>query len=105
MTLNITGTFKKYVLPNLPYVLMFWFFDKLGMAYRLAPGTDFLKKLTASMGTINTAFSTLWPSFDSFDSLVGIAGTAIIYAIVYSKKKNAKKWRKDVEHGSARWSA
>lgn len=105
MTLNITGTLKKYILPNLPYVLMFWFFDKLGMAYRLAPGTDFLKKLTASMGTINTAFSTLWPSFDSFDLLVGIAGTAIIYAIVYSKKKNAKKWRKDVEHGSARWGA
>ena len=101
--MNITATLKKYVLPNLPYVMMFWFFDKLGMAYRLAPGGDFLKKLTASVGTINTAFASLAPSFHPFDLLVGIAGAGIIYGIVWTKKRNAKKYRKDVEYGSARW--
>jgi len=103
MKLNITPTIKKYVIPNLPYMLIFWFCDKLGMAYRLAAGVDFLKKLTGTMRTINSAFSSLLPSFNPFDLMVGIVGTVIIYGVVYMKKKNAKKYRKDVEHGSARW--
>ena len=103
--MSVTTSLKKYVLPNLPYVMMLWFFDKLGMAYRLAPGADFLKKLTASVGTINTAFASLAPSIHPFDLLVGIAGAGIIYGIVWNKKRNAKKYRKDVEYGSARWSA
>jgi len=103
MKLNIIPTLKKYTIPNLPYLLIFWFCDKLGMAYRLAVGADFLRKLTDTMRTINTAFSSLLPSFNPFDLLVGIAGAAILYGVVYMKKKNAKKWRKDVEYGSARW--
>lgn len=109
MTKINTDKLKKYVLPNLPYLLIFWFCDKLGMAYRLAAGQslpgskDFLKNLTGMARTINTAFASPAPSFVPFDLLVGIAGAAIIYGVVYTKKKNAKKWRKDVEHGSARW--
>lgn len=94
---------KKRVLPNLPYALMFWFSNKAGEAYRLADGADFLKKLINSVNTLGAAMSSPLPSFQPFDLLVGAAGTALIYAILYSKKKNAKKWRKDVEHGSARW--
>jgi len=101
--MSITTSLKKYILPYLPYAMMFWFFDKLGMAYRLAPGADFLKKLTGSMSTINTAFASLAPSFHPFDLLVGIAGAAIIFGIVWNKKRNAKKYRKDIEYGSARW--
>jgi type IV secretion system protein VirD4 len=98
-----TDKLKKHVLPLLPYVLILWFFSKLGTAYRLADGTDFLQKLTGMMRTINAAFANPLPSIDPFDLLVGMAGAGIIYAVVWQKKKNARKWRKDVEYGSARW--
>jgi len=98
-----TEKLKKYVLPNLPYLLVFWFFDKLGWAYRLAPGVDFVRKLTGSVTTINAAFANPLPSLVPFDLFVGIAGAAAIYAVVYFKGKNARKYRKGVEYGSARW--
>jgi len=100
---KITPFLKKYVLPNLPYVMIFWFADKLGEAYRLASGKDFLQKLIHIMGTLNKAMANPMPSFVPFDLLVGLAGAALVYAIVYIKKQNAKKYRPDVEHGSARW--
>jgi type IV secretion system protein VirD4 len=98
-----TEKLKKYILPNLPYLLVFWFFDKLGWAYRLAPGVDFVRKLTGSVTTINAAFANPLPSLVPFDLFVGLAGAAAIYAIVYFKGKNARKYRKGVEYGSARW--
>jgi type IV secretion system protein VirD4 len=98
-----TEKLKKYVLPNLPYLLVFWFFDKLGWAYRLAPGVDFVRKLTGSVTTINAAFANPLPSLVPFDLFVGLAGAAAIYAVVYFKGKNARKYRKGVEYGSARW--
>ena len=98
-----TEKLKKYVLPNLPYLLVFWFFDKLGWAYRLAPGVDFVRKLTGSVTTINAAFANPLPSLVPFDLFVGVAGAAAIYAVVYFKGKNARKYRKGVEYGSARW--
>lgn len=101
--MTITTKLKKYVLPYLPYALIFWFANKLGMAYRLAEGANFLKKLTGSMATLNAAISKPLPSFVPFDLLIGVAGAAIIYAVVYFKGKNAKKYRKGVEYGSARW--
>jgi len=102
-TSEVTASLKKYVMPNLPYVLIFWFANKLGMAYRLADGKDFLQKFIHSMSTLNAAMAKPMPSFDLFDLTVGLLGTVIIYAIVYGKKKNAKKYRKDMEYGSARW--
>lgn len=98
-----TDKLKKYVLPNLPYLLIFWFCDKLGEAYRLASGMDFGTKLLGMVTTINMAFSSFAPSFHQRDLLVGLAGTVIIYSVVYVRKKNAKKYRKDEEYGSARW--
>ena len=98
-----TEKLKKYVLPNLPYLLIFWFFNKLGWAYRLAPGVDFVRKLTGSVTTINAALANPLPSLVPFDLFVGIAGAAAIYAVVYFKGKNARKYRKGVEYGSARW--
>jgi len=47
--------------------------------------------------------SNILPSFELFDIMVGISGTAIVYAVVYTKKKNAKLYRRDIEYGSARW--
>ena len=98
-----TDKLKKYVLPNLPYLLIFWFFNKLGWAYRLAPGSDIVRKLTGCVETINGAFANPLPSLVPFDLLVGVAGAAAIYAVVYFKGRNARKYRKGVEYGSARW--
>ena len=101
--MKVIPILKRRVLPNLPYVMVFWFACKLGESYRLANGGNFLQKLTGSMSTLNAAMMRPMPSFVPFDLIVGLAGAAIIYAVVRHKKKNAKKWRKDVEHGSARW--
>jgi len=100
---KLTAFLKRRVLPNFPYLLVFWFANKLGTAYRLASGKDFLQRMTRSMTTLNTAMANILPSYDLFDLMVGAAGAALVYAIVYSRKKNAKKFRKDVEYGSARW--
>lgn len=93
---------KKYVVPNLPYLLIFWFFCKIGEAYRLAAGAGFGMKLIGMMKTIGPAFGTIAPSH-GFDLLVGLIGAVVLRLVVYNKVRNAKKFRKDVEYGSARW--
>ena len=93
---------KKYVVPNLPYLLIFWFFCKIGEAYRLAAGADFGMKLIGMMKTIGPAFGTIAPGH-GFDLLVGLIGAVVLRLVVYNKVRNAKKFRKDVEYGSARW--
>jgi type IV secretion system protein VirD4 len=100
---KIAPFLKKCVIPNLPYALIFWFADKLGEAYRLAHGRDILQKFIHCMATLGDAMSRPAPSFVPFDLTVGLAGTLIVFVVVYIKKKNAKKYRKDQEYGSARW--
>ena len=100
-----TTNIKKYVLPYLPYVFLFWLFSKCGEAYRVSPGSDVLRKLMNAIANLNIAMSRPLPSFNPFDLLVGLIGAAALFCIVSYKKKNAKKWRKDIEYGSARWSA
>nr|WP_325186093.1 type IV secretory system conjugative DNA transfer family protein [uncultured Oscillibacter sp.] len=97
------GSLKKYLLPNLPYLFMAWGCLKLGTAYRLAAGANIGQKLVGMMGTINMAFASPAPGLDPVDWLVGIAGAAAIRLFVYVKAKNAKKYRRDEEYGSARW--
>ena len=94
---------KKYVVPNLPYLFIFWFFCKVGTAYRLAEGADFGAKLIGMMKTIGPAFGTITPGLAGFDLLVALVGAVVLRLMVYNKVKNAKKFRKDVEYGSARW--
>ncbi|AOT68780.1 VirD4-like conjugal transfer protein, CD1115 family [Geosporobacter ferrireducens] len=98
-----TDNLRKYVLPNLPYVPVFWFADKLGEAWRLAPGEDALDKLIYGIGILDAVMAKPLPSLHPHDLLAGAAGAAAVYATVYFKKKNARKWRKDREYGSARW--
>ena len=98
-----TDKIKKYVLPNLPHAMMFWFFSKCGEAYRLSAESDALRKLMDAIANLNTALSKPLPSFHPFDLCVGLVGAAAIYGFVWYRKKNAKKWRKDIEYGSARW--
>ena len=94
---------KKIILTNLPYFLIGLFATKLGEALRLAPGITFQEKL-AGIGTgFSTAFANGAPSFHPADLCVGMAIGAAIRLLVYTKGKNAKKYRKNVEYGSARW--
>jgi type IV secretion system protein VirD4 len=97
------ATIKQYVLPNLPYGVLFWVFSKCGEAYRLAAGRDVPYKLMGAFKNLDTAISHPLPSFDLFDLTIGLVGAAAVYCFVLYKKKTAKKWRKDMEYGSARW--
>ena len=94
---------RKYVLPNLPYLFVFWFFTKIGTAYRIAPGADFGTKLMGMLDTFPKAFETYWPGLGGIDLLVGLAGAAGVYLLIQSKIKQAKKFRRDAEYGTARW--
>ena len=94
---------KKWILPNLPYVGIALFATKLGQAIRIAPGTDFSGKVLHMMDGLHAAFSTAAPSFHPLDLCVGVLGAAAIRLTVYVKGKNAKKFRKNTEYGSARW--
>ena len=94
---------KKFLLPNIPYVLIALFATKLGQAWRLAPGTDFSGKALHLMEGFAAAFQSALPSFHPIDLCVGVAAALLIWLIVYVKGKNAKKFRKNLEYGSARW--
>ena len=94
---------KKFLLPNIPYVFIALFATKLGQAWRFAPGMDFSGKALHLMEGFATAFSSLVPSFHPIDLCVGVAAALLIRLIVYVKGKNAKKFRKNLEYGSARW--
>ena len=94
---------KKLLLPNIPYVFIALLATKLGQAARLAPGTDFSGKALHIMEGLQAAFSSIAPSFHPTDLLVGIALAGILRLAVYVKGKNAKKFRKNEEYGSARW--
>ena len=99
----MTGKLKKALLPNLPYLLFAWLFDKLCQAVRLSPGADASEKLLRIAQGFTEAFSSLWLSLHPLDLLLGVAGAALVRLAVYLKAKNAKKYRRGVEYGSARW--
>ena len=94
---------KKFLLPNIPYVFIALFATKLGQAWRLAPGMDFSGKALHLMEGFAAAFRSALPSFHPIDLCVGVAAALLIRLIVYVKGKNAKKFRKNLEYGSARW--
>ena len=77
----------------------------VGTAYRLAAGAGFGEKLLGLGQTVGAAFADFAPGLAPFDWLVGIVGAAVFRLLIYFKSKNAKKYRRDAEYGSARWSA
>ena len=101
----MTDKLRKYVLPNIPYVLIGWVFLKLGTAYRLAAGAGFGEKLLGLGRAVGAAFADFAPGFAPFDWLVGIVGAATFRLLIYFKSKDAKKYRRDEEYGSARWGS
>ena len=94
---------RKIILSNVPYLFVALFATKLGLAWRLSEGADASAKLLNLLDTLAAAFSSPAPSFHPFDLCVGIIVAGILRGIVYIKSKNAKKYRKNEEYGSARW--
>ena len=94
---------KKWIIPNIPYLLFVYLFDKVAQAIRLTPGLDASQKLLHLGEGFTAAFASYAPSIHLIDILAGIAGAVIIRLIIYVKGKNAKKYRKNMEYGSARW--
>lgn len=88
-----------------PYLLFGYFGDKLAYAYRMTAAPDFFNKLVGSLANLGAAFGTILPSFHPKDLLFGAVFGAGMRFAVYFKGKNAKKFRKGEEYGSARWSA
>ncbi len=94
---------KKLLLMNLPYLFVALFATKFGQAWRLSAGTDASGKLLRLMDGLTAAFSSPLPSFHPADLGVGVLLAAVLRLAVYVKGRNAKKFRKNVEYGSARW--
>lgn len=97
---------KKYIIPNFPYVLLLWFFSKIAEGYRLSSGMDMVTKAMSAVSGLGAVITeNPFPSFYFYDLLAGLTGAVAIRAVVYFKGKSAKKYRHDVEYGSARWGA
>ena len=94
---------KKLLLPNLPYIFIGYFVNKLVQVYRITAGADILEKIFKLSESINTVFKAPLPSFNGIDLLSGIIGAVLVRFFVYQKSKNAKKYRKGIEYGSASW--
>ncbi len=94
---------KKIVLRTMPYVCIALYGTKIGQAWRLAGGTAFAEKFLHWGDGFMQALASPLPSFYPQDVLAGMAIAAAFYAAVYVKGKNAKKFRHNVEYGSAHW--
>lgn len=99
----MTPKLKKMLIANIPYLFVALLASKLGLAWRLAEGGDVSEKMLNLFSALATAFSTLTPSFHPFDLLIGFLVAAAFRLAVYAKSKNAKRFRKNEEYGSARW--
>ena len=94
---------KKLILLNLPYILVGLFATNFGEAWRLAQGGNASEKMLGLFAVLPDALGSFWPSLHPLDLLVGICCGAALRLAVYLKGKNAKKYRHNVEYGSARW--
>ena len=94
---------KKLLILNLPYFLVGLFATNLGEAWRLAEGADSSAKILSFFHALPIALNNPLPSFHPLDLLIGILCGAGLRLTVYLKGKNAKKYRHNVEYGSARW--
>ena len=96
---------KKLVLTNIPYILTAFYTNRASFLYRNSPGKDIGKKLLYAMEHADRMLTGLQPSFNWRDMLTGIVAAVILKLLVWQKQSDAKKLRKGIEYGSARWSA
>ena len=101
--MRIDKKLKKKLILNAPYALFAYLFDKAAQAIRLAPGSNASQKLLRLGDGFRTALANPFPGFHPIDLLIGVAGAVVVWIAVYVKGKNAKKFRKNMEYGSARW--
>ena len=101
--MSITPTLRRYVMPNLPYLMFLWFFASLAQAYRIAPGADVGAKILGMIDTLGAVLASPLRGLAVSDLLIGLIGAALVRLFVYVKGKNAKKYRNGVEYGSARF--
>ena len=94
---------KKLVLTNLPYVLTAFYADRASCLYRSSLGEDIGNKLLYAMEHADRIFTGILLSFDLRDLLVGVTVAVILKLLVWQKQSDAKKLRKGIEYGSARW--
>ena len=94
---------KKTLIQSIPYLFVALYATKLGEAWRLAEGADASQKLLHITQGFSAAFQSPFPSFVAFDLLIGFTLAACFRLYTYAKSKDAKKYRKGVEYGSARW--
>ena len=94
---------KKLVLTNLPYVLTAFYADRASCLYRSSPGEDIGNKLLYAMEHADRIFTGILLSFDLRDLFVGVTVAVILKLLVWQKQSDAKKLRKGIEYGSARW--
>lgn len=99
----MSGKLRKAIVPNIPYVFIFWACLKLGTAYRMAAGMTFVQKLAGILAAIPPAFGTIAPGAHGFDWMAGVAGAVLLRLFIWHKTQKAKKFRRDVEYGSACW--
>jgi type IV secretion system protein VirD4 len=98
-----TRQIKKFILLNLPYLLIALMATKLSAAARLAQGVDFAQKVAAFPQALGMSFQSVLPSIHPIDLAVGCLAGVLIRFMVHIKGKNARKFRKNMEYGSARW--
>lgn len=94
---------KKLLILNIPYLVLGLLFTKLPEAWRYTSGVDLGQKILNLGEGLSRAFAVPFPSFYPADLLIGLAIGALLRLIIYVRSKNAKKYRKGVEYGSARW--
>ncbi len=99
----ISENHKKIIFKSAPYFLIFYVINQLFEVYRLIEADGVLERVTIFIANLNNTFMTPFISLNTADLLGGLIGSISIYLIIYVKGKNAKKYRKGVEYGSARW--
>ena len=102
-TFTLSEAAKKKLVLNLPYCMIGLYATKLGRAWRTAEGTNLSEKLLHLGDGFAAAFASSLPSFHPADLLVGLFAGLLLRLAVYLKSKDAKKFRKGREYGSARW--
>ncbi len=96
---------RKLLILNLPYAVIGLYATKLGEGWRLAAGSAAPEKFMNLTAGLAQAFGSPWPSFHPADLCMGLLAGIMLRLAVYLKGKSAKKYRHNVEYGSARWGS
>ena len=104
MQLNKSALIR-HLIRSIPYLLIALLTTKLSLAWRTSSGSDLSAHIMSFLSMLGTAFQSPWPSLHPADLMFGAACGGLLRLAVYLKGRNAKKYRQNVEYGSARWSA